>query len=179
MNEPKQTTSRRTLLQRGLLCVAGTFGLQLVPRETRATDPPPVARRGQTFTLYSTGLQARSPGQEPGKLPTPNGRVNRRAELLERRGGRKVGEFAATGFGPDNAASSGIAGFHVELQTLHLKEGTLYGIGSGAFQREGQQVHALVGGTGRFAGAQGSYLIRPCSGPGKETAMEFVITLLS
>ncbi len=179
MNELNPTTTRRSVLQKGLLCVAGAFGLQLAPRDAQAAESPPPPPGGQTLVYYSSSLRARTPGQQPGKLPTPNGRLNRHAALLDRPDGKKVGEFTATRFGTDaTAPANGPAGFHLELQTLHLPDGTLFGIGSGPGTEE-QQVQAIVGGTGRFAGAKGSYVLRRSAQATRDGSVEFVITLLT
>jgi hypothetical protein len=175
MNELKQTISRRSVLQRSLLFVAGACGLQLAPSTGRAAEVPPDGRA--TLTLYSPSWRARSPGQRPGKLPTRSGLLNRHGDLLDGVSGKKVGEFTATCFGSDSSfppASS--TGFNLELQTLRLQDGTLFGIGSGS---EEQKVHAILGGTGRFAGAKGSYVVRRTAQGPKEGAVEFVINLLA
>lgn len=181
MNELQQPTSRRTLLQRSLLCVAGAFGLKLAPRDAQASDPPPSSAGGSSLTVYARALRVRSAGQQPGKLPVWNGRLNSHGELLDRPDGQKVGEFSATRFGPDAPfqAGSGSAGGNVELQTLQLSDGTLFGIGGANLSADGAKAHAILGGTGRFAGAKGSYVVRRGSTGSSDGAIEFVITLLS
>jgi hypothetical protein len=179
MNELNPTTSRRTLLQRGLLFVAGACGLQLAPREGQAALSPPAPDGSTTLTFYSKSLRAHRPGQQPGKLPTPDGRLSRHGDLLDAPDGQKVGEFAATCFGSDHSwTMAGPAGSNLEIQTLHLPDGSLFGMGASSAE---QNVHAILGGTGRFAGAKGSYVIRRQT-PKEQTkdcGVEFVINLLT
>jgi len=179
MNELNPATSRRTLLQRGLLFVAGACGLHLAPGETQAAAPPPAPAGSTTLTYYSKGLRAHKPGQRPGKIPTPSGRLHRQGELLDAPDGKRVGDFAAACFGSDNSwAADAPASSKLEIQMLQFAEGWLFGMGSSS---EGQSVHAIVGGTGRFAGAKGSYTIRrqTLEPAGKAAGLEFVINLLA
>ena len=174
INQLKQTFTRRSLLQKSLLCLAGAFGPRLATGEVQPAKTQSAPAGAQTLTFYTSALRSRAPGQAPGKLPSWNGRANRHGDLLDRPAGKKVGEFGATCFGPEGGAG----GFNLELQTVKLGEGTLFGIGSGA-SSDDQKVHAIVGGTGRFAGAKGSFVVRRNPGNGSDKAVEFVITLLT
>ena len=177
MNELKPTISRRSVLQRSLLFVAGACGLQLAPCETQAAELPPAPYGSTTLKFYSTSFRHHRPGQRPGKLPTRTGVLNRHGELLDGVAGKKVGDFAATCLGSEGSLPAGRpGGFIVELQTLQFEDGSLFGIGSGS---EDENMHAILGGTGRFAGAKGSYLIRRSDEAANEGAIEFVINLLS
>jgi hypothetical protein len=112
----------------------------------------------------------------PGGAATPS-RALRRCELLAGPDGPAVGEFFASGFqletpfGPQPAAAS-----NIELHTFRLGEDTLFGIGVSA-PRGDERTHALLGGTGRFAGARGSYVERAVEG-GARGRVEFVVTLV-
>jgi hypothetical protein len=97
-------------------------------------------------------------------------------ELLDEGTGRKVGEFysacfcMAAPFGPGPLAAA-----NVELHNLNLLDGTLVGMGSAGADAN---TYAIVGGTGRYQGAVGSYVARqrPLELGGDGTA-EFVVTL--
>ncbi len=110
-------------------------------------------------------------------VPGAPGRVLRRLELVAEPGDRTVGEFFASGFqletpfGPQPSAAS-----NVELHTFRLGEDLLFGIGAPA-ARGAVRVHALLGGTGRFAGARGSYEEREVEG-GARGRVEFVVTIV-
>jgi hypothetical protein len=107
------------------------------------------ATRGGGLTLYAPDLTA--PGAR--RPDDPAGRF----DLLNAPAGRPVGEVHVATMpvlGP--GASSPDAGA-MEWHTFHLRGGTILGAGSagtegGAF--------AVVGGTGRFANARGTYELR-------------------
>ncbi len=178
MNEPKPALSRRSVLHRGLLFVAGACGLQLASSEAPAAQSSS-APDGNTTTLrfYASCSRHHKLGQEPGKLPKLDGVVNRRGDLFDAITGKKVGEFGGTCLGSQNSFPAARAGgFSLELQTLRLEGGDLFGIGSGSEPENG---HAILGGTGRFAGSKGSYLIRRSREEANAGSIEFVINLLS
>jgi hypothetical protein len=59
---------------------------------------------------------------------------------------------------------------------MQLENGTLFGMCGGA-QERGEKVRAIVGGTGRYAGARGAYVERPSTAD--PDVVEFVVTLAS
>jgi hypothetical protein len=103
----------------------------------------------------------------------------RYGELLDGPEGKRIGQFFTSGFcletpfGPQPVAAS-----NLEFQTFQLPEGTLFGIGAAGAGAE--RTLALLGGTGRFAAARGSYVERevPSRTPGRD-AVEFVLSLTS
>src|SRR5206468_3799858 len=65
----------------------------------------------------------------------------------------------------------------VEFQTFQLPDGVLFGVGAGG-GAGAQRTWAVLGGTGRFAGARGSYVEREVSvAPAGRGAVEFILTL--
>ena len=128
---------------------------------------------GRTLRLYGRSRTVAVAGK------SLSSRALRRCELLDGPEGRPVGEFFASGFqletpfGPQPAAAS-----NIELHTFRLGEDTLFGIGVPA-PRLRERTHALLGGTGRFTGARGSYVERDVEGgaPGRGR-VEFVVTLV-
>jgi hypothetical protein len=185
MNEILQPTTRRTVLQRCLVFVAGALGVSLAAPEARsepvppAPSPPPEPNSGKTLKFYARRLHVHSGSQKPGELPAWNGRLNSHGDLLDQANGAKVGEFSATCFAPESPFGCAGSAHAVELQTLKVTNGTLFGIGSAGPMAEGERAHAILGGTGRFAGAQGSYVIRQNPAGRGEESVEFVITLKS
>ncbi len=194
MNGILQPTTRRTLLQRGLLFVAGALGAPLAMPDTRgeraSPEPSPpsppsspispaVASGGKTLRFYARRLMVHCPSPKAGALPAWSGRSHTAGDLLDGPNGSKVGEFSATCLGPESVF--GCAGTEpaVELQTLKVTSGTLFGIGGAAPTAEGERAHAILGGTGCFAGARGSYVIRQNPGGQGEDGVEFLITLQS
>jgi hypothetical protein len=168
---------RRTLLQRGLVAVGAALGLGVAHRRASAwadAGPATPARdTGRTLRLFGRGRTVAAAGV--GR----SSRALRRCELLDGPDGRTVGEFFASGFqletafGPQPAAAS-----NIELHTFRLGEDTLFGIGA-PLPRGPERTHALLGGTGRFAGARGSYVEREVEGGASGRGrVEFVVTLM-
>ncbi len=191
MNELFQPTARRTVLKRSLAFIAGALGLQMAapaapvaPTVPSAPSPPteplpPAPGGGATLRFYTRRLQVHAGSVKPGQLPVWNGRLNSRGDLLERPDGAKVGEFSATCFSPDSPFGCAGSDHAVELQTLKVANGTLFGIGSAGPLADGERAHAILGGTGRFAGVRGSYVIRQNRTGRGEESVEFLITLLT
>jgi hypothetical protein len=185
MNEILHPTTRRTVLQRGLVLIAGALGLPLAAPEARSEalppppSPPPATPGGKTLQFYARRLLVHCPGQKPGEFHARSGRLHSHGELLDRPGGARVGEFSATCLGPESSFGCAGTDHAVELQTLKVADGTLFGIGSAGPAAEGERAHAILGGTGRFAGAQGSYVIRQSPAGRGEESFEFLITLLT
>ena len=107
------------------------------------------------------------------RLPRKGDRHSAYAELLDGPEGAAVGHFSAAHLSLDSpfaAASS------LEIHTFDLNGGTLHGLGTAARGADGHFV--ILGGTGRYSGATGSYLARqlPRELGGNGTA-EFHLTL--
>ncbi len=154
-------TSRRALMKQGLWIAAGAAGLGLagtgVAAGTRSVVAPAGAgtvhtAAGPTHLLFFVrdirfaGRSSKA-GTRPdsGSPAAPHGH-------LEDSAGNHVGSFS----GGSLPGSDG----HIAFQRFTLADGTLIGMGSGRLDDE---EYALVGGTGRYAGAAGSYrtTIRP------------------
>jgi len=170
MEAVSKSPERRTLLQRGLVLLTGAFGVGAGARAAESTVAP--AEEAGRITFYGRR------GQAPSRLPGRSGaRLVRSGEILDRPDGKRIGQFFASGFcmetplGPEVAAPS-----NLEFQTFHLPEGTLFGIGAAGGR--GERTLAILGGTGRFAAARGSYVEREVGPavPGRE-AVEFVLTI--
>jgi hypothetical protein len=175
---------RRTLLQRGLLVIGGALGLVAAERrpvrEVAAAPPQPEPTRGAsagTLRLYGWGWrpQAQSPllgrGSEGDHLVGYG-------DLVDAATGAVVGRFCTNGFCPQTPFGHTIAATPtIEFQTLVLNDGTVFGIGAGALSGAAEQTYAIVGGTGRFASARGTYTARTASANGSRGAIEFTLTL--
>lgn len=146
MNE----TTRRGILGRGLLLLTGVAGLGAAGGRLAFGRG-----RGDADSLVLYGRNWRS-DRRIGDLPHEGDRVSVRGDLSTQPGGEPVGEFFAAAFalgGAPHPAQSE----RLELHTFKLQDGSLFGTGT-AGQREG--AFAIVGGTGRYAGAQGTYVAR-------------------
>jgi hypothetical protein len=114
---------------------------------TTVATPAVKVRKTRELRLYGRDWRLQRPGVEFGKLPeasdpaVPSGRIVDARE-------RELGRFRA-------ATLQGIGAFH--LHTFDLADGTILGIGA---NRLDDGSYAIVGGTGRYAGASGTYTAR-------------------
>jgi hypothetical protein len=94
-------------------------------------------------------------------LPQPGQRSSVFGELVSDVEGTKVGEFYASSlqFGTPFGAST-LAADAMETHQFTFGDGTIIGIGTLSDLCGGQSVHAIIGGTGRYEGASGSYVAR-------------------
>ncbi len=139
--EAIERTERRAFLKGGLLAVAGFIGLKQVDAATSPATAPGAAS-GTTFDLTGTRLRASgSDGAATG------------AQLVDEFGD-VVGSFSATPL----AATQPGAAQGAELQTFTTPEGMILGMGVPAPRGETTAVYAVIGGTGQFAGATGTYV---------------------
>jgi hypothetical protein len=174
MSEIKTGTTRASMLKRlALLVGGGAVGAGVAARSMGGGSAAPVpapasaGRRTQELTLRGLDWRLARPGVEHGKLPTaadvavPVGRI---VDVDQ----NELGRFRA-------AALPGLAAFH--LHTFDLAEGTILGLGA---NRLDEGSYAIVGGTGLYAGATGTYLARqsPRELGGDGTA-EFTLTLIA
>ena len=144
-------TTRRSALSRALMGLAGMAGIgaagvgatKLVP----PSEPSALVLRGRNWRTVEGRL---------GELPTEGERISVRGELIDEAQGKPIGEFYAAGFAI-GGGSHPAQGERLELHTFKLQDGTIIGSGT-AGQLEG--VFAILGGTGRYAGARGTYVAR-------------------
>jgi hypothetical protein len=164
------------MLKRGLLLIGA--GLGLGAAGAHAKVPASEGAGSTRLELRGSGWRLIAPGRRPGELPEQGERLSAFGELLERRSGKKVGEFYSAYFstlGPFGTSPFAAGG--VEMHTFNLVDGTILGMGS---HWGGTGTYAIVGGTGRYVGARGSYtaLQRPLELGGDGVA-EFVIDLVA
>jgi hypothetical protein len=172
-------TSRRFVLTRGLYALvgAGLAGTAILSgngstRSTTATSPATAdsgakaasAAGPLNMSMFVRDVRFTTPGLKLGTLPdfgsamSPKGR-------LESPTGDQLGKFSS-GILPGSDGQ-------VAVQRFILSDGSLIGMGSG--QLDGEE-YAVVGGTGRFAGAIGSYTVTLQAGTSGRDA-EFAISL--
>jgi hypothetical protein len=177
MGEAVRTASRRGVLGRGLLLVAGAFGLGAAQRAEGAVAVPARTWQGTTATelrLYGRNFHLHAPDRRAGQVPVKGERHSAYGELMERPNGKVVGHFTAAHLTHDSPFAAGVSS--LELHTFTLEGGTIHGLGSVARGAEGH--FAILGGTGRYAGAQGSYVARQSSRElGGNGTAEFHLTL--
>ncbi len=172
--------SRRILLQRGLLLVVGAMGLGAASKGIVAPGvlAPPAA--ATTLRLYGRHWHLFSSERKAGELPARGDRLSVYGELLNAPGGSTVGEFYAASFHLQAPFGSGeMAAESAEMHTFNLADGSIIGMGTSAPATGVGRVYAIVGGTGRYIGARGSYISR--QNPlelGGDGSAEFELTLM-
>jgi hypothetical protein len=167
---------RRVLLQRGAALLGGAIGLGSTaavaspaiaeaPREGAKADVP------ETLRLFGKRRMRARAGRAARVAPAAPATYG---DLALEPGARAIGTFRSNGLGQAGTLPA-LPVAALEIQTFELREGTLFGIGAPA-GRDGERHCAVLGGTGRFASARGSYLERPAA---KADLVEFVFTLKS
>lgn len=149
-------SSRRSLLGRGALLAAGALGLGGARARGAGAGAARTEAKGTELRLYGRHLHLHAPSRRAGEVPEKGDRHSAYAELLDRPRGKVIGHFTAahlTQESPFAASASSL-----EIHTFTLEGGTIHGLGSAARGVDGQFL--ILGGTGRYAGAQGSYVAR-------------------
>lgn len=175
---------RREALKRGLTLIAYAAGVGAATEASAAqvlspaSDPP---RSPRTLTLHGRNWRITSQDLKRGQLPKEGDRMLSRGELVDGAPtGRKLGHFFATYYRLSNPGKVPISEpGSLELHTFVLPEGTIIGSGTANAAIDSEGHFAIIGGTGRFEGARGSYTAqqsyRELGGDGKAT---FNLTLL-
>jgi hypothetical protein len=161
--------TRRSALRGGLMFLGGLVGLGGV----RKAWSHSVSGERAAFRVYARGLDSYSGDRRLGRAPARGEPLTARGELLNAPDGSRIGELQVatiTLLGPGLASPGAQA---MEWHTFHLPGGTL--IGSGTSGGSDDAEFAIVGGTGRYAGARGTYVRRLPAG--EEGLAEFVIDL--
>lgn len=181
--------TRRDALKRGLVLIGSAVGVGTASKALTAGDTPVAAAtparaggaRTEQITMHGRQWHVTSSSLRPGELPDRGHRLLGRGELLDRPDGEKVGEFFASSYGIDSPARAGPDGAAtLELHTFNLAGGSLIGTGTARAGLDAEDTFAIVGGTGRFVGARGSYVARqqPQEFGGDGTA-EFTLTVIT
>jgi hypothetical protein len=171
MEGASKVSTRGGVLGRGMLVAAGVLGLSRAGEApVRGRDEKPATTE---LTLFGRQYHLHAPQRRAGELPQKGDRLTAYAELADRPGGSAVGDFTAAHLALDSPFAGASS---LEIHTFNLADGTIHGLGSTARGADGHFV--ILGGTGRFAGATGSYLARrlPREVGGDGTA-EFHLTL--
>lgn len=161
-----QTTRRgalgRLLVGAGALVGLGAGGVAAAKAIDGGAQTPPVRKEAAALTLHARSLRSAPTLHDPraggSRDDAPFG------ELLDD-AMRPIGEF--------RSAPMSVGG---SLHTFTLPQGQLFGLGAGGLEGT---AHAIVGGTGRFAGAAGSYAIEPAATlPGRSVTFTLTLTAL-
>jgi hypothetical protein len=144
-------SGRRTVLKRGIFAAAAAAAALAV----RPTDERPALASipisgGKTIELFGRGWHA-----DTTDVPSKGDSYSVYGELLASPAGEKCGEFYAACVAIDSpfqVTGDGLGS--LEIHTLVLAEGSIVAMGAGGGV---ERSFAIVGGTGKYAGARGSY----------------------
>ena len=166
---------RRTILKRGAIGAASVAALAVAATATQSSAKSLTSHKTDGATQMR--LVGRSWHTDATKsLPRKGDRYAVYGELHDG-SGTKVGEFFSQNVGVDSPfqiTGEGVGTF--EIHTLTLPGGTIVGVGVGAGR---ERSYAIVGGTGKYTGARGSYLARQDTmGLGGSGTAELLLTLL-
>lgn len=176
MDEAARGSSRRGFVARAGLFLAALggaagAGVTLRSRGGDAVDAAPAA--GERTTLYARNWRAQAPGERFGERPKTGQSLHLNGELVDA-AGRQLGDLRGTAVPIATPFAESVSALF-ETHVLSLAEGTLVGMGTVV---DDEPVFAIVGGTGRYAGARGSYAARSRpSGLGGDGTAEIVIDL--
>ena len=159
--------------------VAGALGFAVVEKNPFGPDgPAPAPVDGHTLRFYGRHWRVQTQVRRGGETPGSGQRLISQGELHEQPDGEKVGEFCSNRFCLESAFGlNPCAASNLEFQTFQLQDGTLFGMSMGGPETGAEKAHAILGGTGRFAGARGSYVIQTNLDPTTPGSIEIVITL--
>ncbi|MDB6037383.1 MAG: hypothetical protein JWM99_1224 [Verrucomicrobiales bacterium] len=154
-----EKTGRRSFVQRLLCLIGGAAGASALqaPISAASTEDEQVSETsappGSMRFLVRTRQRHRA-SQNGSHLVC-------RGELFEHPEGAAVGEFYSNCFCAESTFGTvnPFAATNVELHTISFKDGTLFGMGANHAHSGHEKNHAILGGTGRFAGVRGSYTI--------------------
>lgn len=166
---------RRDALRRAAVLVAGVFGLGLGSTSAVIAGPARSAESPTVFVLQGGDWHRDSASGNAGLPEEPGERATVYGTLFSDSDGARVGDFQAASFYGDSPFSPSDSA-NIELHTFRLGGDMIFGMGSGS---ESGGSFAVTGGSGRFAGARGSYVAEqsPYETGGDGTArFEFTLT---
>jgi hypothetical protein len=153
--EEHSRTTRRNILGLGALALAGLAGaVGLGSVAERARSAPGAELPGAPIQLHGSQWHLRAPGLGSGVLPERGDRVSISGILSGAPGGPPIGTFYATSMHLDTVDAARFATAEMQMHTIQLPEGNLVGMGTAVAD---EATYAVIGGTGRYLGATGSY----------------------
>jgi hypothetical protein len=151
MSERVPFLRRRSVLTRGAAGLAAGLALFVGRSDSMPTVVASTSAKAtpRAVELYGRGWTVRADDLKFGVLPKAGERYAVSGDLTDAPGGKKIGEFASAVF------TLAMHGDTVEMHTINLAGGSIIGMGSGSGAK---RVFAIVGGSGDYIGARGSYV---------------------
>jgi hypothetical protein len=147
--------SRRAALKRLGLLLGGAAAVVVGSGSPTVSRQPEVQR----LTLEGKGWHIYSREIVRGALPTGGDRMLAYGDLYEPDEGPRVGQFFATYFSLHQPGVFGVL-TSLEQHTFNLPDGAIMGSGTTKPGLASEDEFAILGGTGRYAGARGTYVVR-------------------
>ena len=151
---------RRKLLVGGAAVAVGSIlGAAGIARDsTKAANPAPSAGT-LSMSIHGWDWHLTYPDRPRGVAPSPGERSASYGQLSAVPGGDKVGEFYASSFSFGSPfGNTAVSAAAMEMHHFNFEDGTIVGMGTIGGYHDDESVHAIIGGTGRFEGATGSYV---------------------
>ena len=175
-------TNRRDALRGAFALLGAAFGIGAASNDlTAAKESPGEPNQGKQLVLQARRLRIGSQDLRRGELPQAGIRMMARAEIVSGSlSNQKMGDFFAT---YHRVNTPGKVANHepgsIEQHTFILPEGTIFGSGVATSGMESEGQFAIVGGTGRYLGARGSYNARQSHADfGGDGTATFTLTLI-
>jgi hypothetical protein len=150
----KTVHSRRTVIRNSLFVLGGAIGLGGGAAGARALGhESPNGTSARQLRLDGNSWLLQTPNRKPGERILPGDRGSVTGVLVDPHTGKNRGRFFGTRMAFSNDAGARADG-SMELHTFSLDDGTILGMGSVV---GGANIFSIVGGTGRYAGASGTY----------------------
>ena len=145
---------RRDAVRRAMVLLAGVLGLGLANAPSTIAAPAKAgASRPTSFVLKGADWHRDSESSRAGLPEVPGERATVYGTLVAESGGASIGEFQATSFFGDSPFSASEAA-SLEQHVFKIDGDVILGVGTTS---DSGGVFAVVGGSGHFAGARGSY----------------------
>ena len=145
---------RRDAVRQATVLLAGLFGFGVANAPSAlAASARAGASHPTSFVVHGVDWHLDSESGRAGLPAVPGERATVYGTLVAEPGGASVGEFQAASFFGDSPFSASEAA-SLEQHVFHIAGDAIFGIGSAS---DSGGVFAVVGGSGRFAGARGSY----------------------
>jgi hypothetical protein len=166
------------MLKRLAVLTAGAVGLGATGVSAATLAGQPETPTTTSFRLYGAGWQVHSNTQPRGVKPNRGDRISSYGELRSAKG-EKVGDFFGNIVSLRSPfASSPFGDASLEIHSFVLKDGSLFGLGNTVPNGQAEDTYAIVGGTGRYAGARGIYVSRQAArGLGGDGSADFTFHL--